>query len=184
MIIKPSGGATSQDWQTTAGTLSAAQTGVQIETSLSSNSGGNTFKTLAYNGTFGSKTAVVSTNILGRLSLGGYYNASNIYDSLSIQGKATENWSATAGGSKLEFYTTPNTTIAQVLALTIDQDGKTVFNAPLRRKNYTVATLPAGVQGDTAYVTDALAPTYLGAAVGGGAVVAPVFYNGAAWITA
>lgn len=49
-------------------------------------------------------------------------------------------------------------------------------------KNYTVATLPAGTRGDIAYVTDALAPTFLAALVGGGAVVTPAFYNGAAWV--
>lgn len=49
---------------------------------------------------------------------------------------------------------------------------------------YTVATLPAGTVGDCAYVTDALAPTYLGALVGGGAITCPVFYNGAAWVSA
>ena len=55
--------------------------------------------------------------------------------------------------------------------------------ATVRLKNYTVATLPAGVQGDTAYVTDALSPTYLGVLVGGGAVKCPVFYNGTAWVS-
>jgi hypothetical protein len=51
---------------------------------------------------------------------------------------------------------------------------------------YTVAGLAALTPnvGETAYVTDALAPAYGVAAVGGGAVVVPVFYNGAAWITA
>jgi len=44
---------------------------------------------------------------------------------------------------------------------------------------YTVATLPAGTVGRRAYVTDALAPVYNGALVGGGAIVVPVFYNGA-----
>lgn len=53
----------------------------------------------------------------------------------------------------------------------------------VRLKGYTVATLPAGTQGDTAYVTDATAPTFLGALVGGGAVVTPVFYNGTAWVS-
>jgi hypothetical protein len=49
---------------------------------------------------------------------------------------------------------------------------------------YTVATLPAGVIGMRAYVTDATAPTYLGALTGGGAVKCPVFHNGTAWISA
>jgi len=54
---------------------------------------------------------------------------------------------------------------------------------PIRLKNYTVATLPTGVQGDTAFVTDATAPTYLGTLIGGGSVVTPVFYNGTAWVS-
>jgi len=58
-----------------------------------------------------------------------------------------------------------------------------IFDKVARLKGYTVATLPAGVLGDTAYVTDATAPTYLGALVGGGAVTCPVFYNGVAWVS-
>lgn len=49
---------------------------------------------------------------------------------------------------------------------------------------YTVGTLPAGAVGMRAYVTDATAPTYLGALAGGGAITCPVFYNGAAWVSA
>lgn len=50
---------------------------------------------------------------------------------------------------------------------------------------FTVATLPAaGTAGRIAYVTDALAPAFLTAVVGGGAVVTPVFDNGAAWVAA
>lgn len=56
-------------------------------------------------------------------------------------------------------------------------------NVPVRLKGYTVATLPTGTVGDTAYVTDATAPTYLGALTGGGAVTTPVFYNGSAWVS-
>jgi hypothetical protein len=53
----------------------------------------------------------------------------------------------------------------------------------VRTRSYTVATLPAGTQGDMAWVTDATAPTYLGALTGGGAVVCPVFFNGSAWVS-
>lgn len=49
---------------------------------------------------------------------------------------------------------------------------------------YTVDTLPAGSQGDKAYVTDATTPTFLGSLVGGGAVVTPVFHNGTEWVSA
>lgn len=57
-----------------------------------------------------------------------------------------------------------------------------IVTTVLRLKGYTVATLPAGTQGDKAFVTDALGPTYLVAVVGGGAVVTEVFYNGTAWV--
>jgi len=62
--------------------------------------------------------------------------------------------------------------------------GIAVFGAQARLKGYTVATLPAGTQGDLAFVTDALAPSYNTAVVGGGAVVTKVFYNGTAWVAA
>jgi len=51
-----------------------------------------------------------------------------------------------------------------------------------RLAQYTVSTLPTGAQGDTAYVTDALAPTYMATVVGGGAVVTPVFHDGTNWV--
>lgn len=66
--------------------------------------------------------------------------------------------------------------------INVISDGTVIVSAPFRLKGYTVATLPAGVQGDTAFATDALAPTFLATVVGGGAVVTPVFYNGAAWV--
>ena len=70
--------------------------------------------------------------------------------------------------------TSPRTTFSQGIT-----NGGT-----MRLMGYTVATLPSGVVGDTAYVTDATAPTYLGALTGGGAVTCPVFYNGSAWVSA
>ena len=59
---------------------------------------------------------------------------------------------------------------------------KVVMGAQLTLKGYTVAALPAGTVGQVVYATDLLAPAFLVAAVGGGAVVGPVFYNGAAWV--
>ncbi len=51
---------------------------------------------------------------------------------------------------------------------------------------YTVSSLPAataGLRGARAHVTDATAPTYLGALTGGGSVACPVFCNGSAWVS-
>ena len=60
--------------------------------------------------------------------------------------------------------------------------GSAIFSGPIRLQSYTVATLPAGTQGDRAYVTDALAPAFLVAVAGGGAVVTPVFRNATTWV--
>lgn len=66
--------------------------------------------------------------------------------------------------------------------LKVSNTGVMTLTAPLVLKGYTVATLPAGTQGMTAFVTDALAPTFLATVVGGGTVVTPVFYNGTNWV--
>jgi len=58
----------------------------------------------------------------------------------------------------------------------------TVFTGVTQTTGYTVATLPTGVTGMRAYVTNALAPTYGNTVVGGGSVTIPVFYNGTNWI--
>lgn len=84
------------------------------------------------------------------------------------------------------FWVTTNTT----LGFATNNTTRAVFTAvgnftverPITMKNFTVATLPAGVRGDIAYVTDALAPAFLAIVAGGGAVVTPVFYNGANWV--
>jgi hypothetical protein len=55
------------------------------------------------------------------------------------------------------------------------------FNRVYRNRLFTVATLPAGVQGMRTMVTDALAPAFGAAVAGGGAVTIPVYYTGAAW---
>ena len=59
--------------------------------------------------------------------------------------------------------------------------GRIVSGYTVKLKGYTVATLPAGVQGETCFVTDALAPTFGAIIVGGGAIVTPCFYNGTNW---
>ena len=56
-------------------------------------------------------------------------------------------------------------------------------SAPVQTGRYTVATLPTGqAAGSRAYVTDATAPTFLGALTGGGTVGCPVIYNGTTWV--
>lgn len=68
----------------------------------------------------------------------------------------------------------------------VTSTGKIIMSgasSTIRLKSYTVSTLPTGTEGDTAYVTDAVLPTFLGVLTGGGSVKTPVFYNGSAWVS-
>ncbi len=93
----------------------------------------------------------------------------------------------------IELGHASDTTIARVSAGVVSIEGvnivttsstDTLTNKTLttpKLTGYTVATLPAGVLGMTARVTDALAPAMGVAVAGGGAANAMVWYNGAAW---
>lgn len=61
-------------------------------------------------------------------------------------------------------------------------NGTVILGNVIRSQGYTVATLPAGNTGDRAHVTDAAAPVFGNAVVGGGAVIIPVFKNATQWI--
>lgn len=101
---------------------------------------------------------------------------------------------ATAGRAPAKFTSGPLLTITEVGALEfLNNDLHYTGTDAARRRlavngnvitfqGFTVAGLPAGTQGNKAFVTDALAPTYLTAVVGGGSVVTEVFYNGTAWV--
>jgi hypothetical protein len=100
----------------------------------------------------------------------------------------TINQTGGANGITRGIYINPILTAAFDFRAIEVTTGKSIFQEVILQKTlklaqYTVATLPTGAQGDTAYVTDALLPTYLGIAVGGGAVVCKVFHNGTNWIT-
>jgi len=83
----------------------------------------------------------------------------------------------TTGILELQSGSTPTT------AITIDASQNSVFAGTLKMATYTVAGLPAaGTMGRRAIVTNALAPTFLATVVGGGAIVAPVYDNGTAWV--
>jgi lysophospholipase L1-like esterase len=65
--------------------------------------------------------------------------------------------------------------------LKLDKTAAT-FYQPIKNKGYTVATLPTGEEGMTAYVTDADSITYRATATGGGTGKALVFFDGTNWI--
>ena len=87
----------------------------------------------------------------------------------------------TNNSSNLEFYSYG--TSSAVMTLT-RATGAATFAQTINTGGYTVATLPTGVLGARAYVTNALAPTWGAAVVGGGTVKVPVFYDGTNWIVA
>ena len=87
---------------------------------------------------------------------------------------------------------------AKIFVDTADGDYKVIFGdgviqtiardtnpGTISTNGFTVGTLPtcnAGAAGTQAHVTDAAAPAFLVALVGGGAIVSPAFCNGTAWV--
>lgn len=101
---------------------------------------------------------------------------------------------STAGAFNIVLNATANTNIilpitgtVATLAGTELLTNKTIVGdfactVPIELREYTVGTLPTGKTGDFAFVTDASAPTFLTAVVGGGSIVCPVFYDGNDWV--
>lgn len=146
-------------------------------------SGANTIKVLA-GGTQCTFTCILASGT-GTASWSAWYLGSSI----TTAKKLSVSNSLTLAGTDGTTMTFPGTsaTIARTDAANTFAGNQTfsaiiIASAQVRLKGYTVATLPAGTQGDTAFCTDLLAPGFLVAAVGGGAVVGPVFYNGGAWV--
>lgn len=100
-----------------------------------------------------------------------YFSPSNLAQDVSIKRLDTNTLMVSDGG-----LPTVLTNFKDLRLRTLISDGV------VRLKSYTVATLPSGTTGDTAYVTDALVPTFMGIIAGGGSTVARVFFNGTNWI--
>lgn len=121
------------------------------------------------------------TNLLSGITISGGTSASNVWYGAThgLQFKAT-----TGSTSDLSIWN-PAVTVQLLRNPTgtnnLVSGGAFTAGSTLSTGLYTVATLPAGVQGARAFVTDASGPTYGATVVGGGAVVIPVFYNGSAW---
>lgn len=90
------------------------------------------------------------------------------------------NWVLTSVGSGENLLL--DLRVSNINKFKVDIGGSVVSQGTITTKGYTVATLPTGTVGMNAYVTDALAPTYLTTIVGGGAVNCPVFFDGTNWV--
>jgi hypothetical protein len=104
----------------------------------SSNASSSSIRVAKFRGTFASPQAPLSGDSLGKFELAGYGTTSSSgYPQASYEGVATENWGATARGAKVLFYVTPNTTITQAVALTIDQDKSATFASSVTATSFS-----------------------------------------------
>ncbi len=99
-------------------------------------------------------------------------NAETSFDRLQFGGTTSSFGAIARNGAGLKIVlASSSSTLSDLTCSTLTTQG------------YTVATLPAaGTAGRRAHVTDALAPAFLAAVVGGGAVTCPVFDDGSAWV--
>lgn len=142
-------------------------------------------------GTLASPAAVQQNDIIYQMQGFPYHGSAFLVSSI-IQSIVIEPTpSSTALGTQFRFQITPVGSVTTTEIARWDHTGglqmfgaNTVVgpNRGLYLRAFTVATLPAaGTAGRTFLVTDALAPAYNAAVVGGGTVKIPVFDTGAAW---
>ena len=119
------------------------------------NAQGHTLAFRSSRGTYSARTACLSSDTLGVLDFGGFTGAgTSLNGKAGIRALATENWSTTATGTKLEFSTTVNATLSAVVRLTIENTGKCTFNS--NAINIVTTQTPAtsaaaGTTGDIAW---------------------------------
>jgi hypothetical protein len=129
----------------------------------SSNANSSAIRVTKFRGTTAAPQAPQSGDSLGKFELAGYgTTSSDGYPQASFEGVATENWGATARGTKILFYVTPNTTITQAVALTIDQDSKATFAGALSVTGHTTfeGVTSTGATGTGKLVYDT-SPTFV-----------------------
>ena len=139
----------------------------------SSDANSSSIRVTKFRGTTSAPQAPLSGDSLGKFELAGYGTTSSEgYPQSSLEGVATENWGATARGAKAVVKVTPNTTITQVTALTIDQDSQATFAN-------TVTANGVLLTGNTGTVTSVAATAGTGISVSG----SPITTSGTLTIT-
>ena len=155
------------------------------------------------NGTGASPTAILANDQIGFFGMvgatgAGTYAAENgAAGGVFFGGVATENWSLTNQGAKINIYTTPNTTAAIALAATVHASGCLAVGVTtdcltggiialkaVQTGTTTVGALPAcgaGIKGARYFVTDANATTFHATVAGGGANNVGVTCDGTNW---
>jgi len=104
----------------------------------SSDANSSAIRVTKFRGTYAAPQAPQSGDSLGKFELAGYgTTSSDGYPQGSYEGVATEAWGATARGTKVLFKVTPNTTITQVTALTIDQNSAATFASTVTATSFS-----------------------------------------------
>lgn len=97
------------------------------------------------NGTTAMPTPILSSEIIGDLSWGGYKTTAWSTSSVAaIQAVATEDYDDSGTGTKLNLQTTPNNTTGVVTQVSIDQDGTVAFEKVIDEYN-NIALVNDGV---------------------------------------
>ena len=128
----------------------------------------------------------LNTGAINAVSVGYMVNGPRILlQDRALDGSATVNPITYVAGQHI--FVTSSGTVETDGGLTITQTGVQIAGplmvyGTIDSNVYTVATLPTGNVGMRAAVSDAVAPTFLGALTGGGTVKTPVFHNGTAWV--
>jgi hypothetical protein len=154
-----------------------------------SNTDGGANTSVGTSSLFGNASGVSNTSI--GFAAGNYYNVNSIltnpshstFIGASTKALADNGTNETVIGNEALGNGSNTVTLGNDFVIKTYLKGKIITNGTIRLKSYTVATLPTGTEGDTAYVTDATAPTYLGTLTGGGTIKTPVFYNGTNWVS-
>lgn len=154
------------------------QTLIQRKSVTASN--GNSMQFLRTRGTAAAPSGVIAGDGLGGIQIAGYNGTLSGY---VVNGLLTWTVESVDGGGNPNSSFIISTYGAGSLnqRLTIASNGTTVITGTLILPIFTVATLPAGTAREKAFVSDALAPVFGAAVVGGGTVTVPVYYTGTAW---
>lgn len=112
-------------------------------------------------------TAIPTTTATGQVSFRGYGTTGFVTGAL-IQATTTQQYSDTAAGTKLDFYTTPNNSTTNAIAFTLNQDKTATFASTVTATGLTLSTTPLAIgSGGTGAATksaafDALSPMTTG----------------------
>ena len=134
----------------------------------SSDANSSSLRVTKFRGSSGTPQVPQSGDSLGKFELAGYGSTSaDGYAQASVEGVTTELWSAIARGTKVLIKVTPNTTINQVTAVTIDQDKSVSLAAALSVTGHTTfeGVTSTGATGTGKLVYDT-SPTLITPALG------------------